>query len=230
MKTKTKPILKITITGKSALAIAACLLFALLAALFITATYPAQTRETLAEWQPEMKPDTAAAQKPTGSTPANEEAALIRSNGSEVAGGSGGTRKEDPKYSYFSRGWNADDQWWQLSGISTKGFGSIEISFACRGSNTGPKNFSLQYSTDASEWLPLTDSKGAAIKYSIGADNKFHRYGPFPLTAGISDIDRPHIRFIATDKESVNGETVKSAGTNSIADIAVTGVFQQERG
>ena len=223
MKTKTK--LKITITGKNALAIAACLLLVLLAALLITATYPAsQARDMLAEWQPATKPDTAASHKPTGSTPANEDAALIRSNGSEVAGGAGGTRKEDPKYSYFSRGWNAEDQWWQLSGLSTEGYGSIEISFASRGSGTGPKNFALQYSMDGSEWMTLTDSKGAAVRYSVDADNKFHRSGPFQLSADIGGLDRLHIRFIATDAEAVGGETVKSSGTNFITDIAVTGV------
>ena len=221
---KTKTTLKITITGKSALAIAACLLLVLLAALLITATYPAQTRDTLAQWQPEAKPATAASHKPTGSTPANEGAALIRSNGSEVVGGAGGARKDDPKYSYFSRGWNAEDQWWQLSGLSTEGYGSIEISFASRGSDTGPKNFALQYSMDGSEWMPLTDSKGAAVRYSVDADNKFHRHGPFQLSADIGSLDLLHIRFIVADAESVSGETVKSSGTNFITDIAVTGV------
>ena len=222
---KTKTTLKITVTGKSALAIAACLIIALLAALLITATYPAsQARDTLAEWQPGTKPDAAAAHQPTGSTPANEGAALTRSNGSEAAGGAGGTKKEDPKYSYFSRGWNAGEQWWQLSGISTEGYGSIEISFASRGSGTGPKNFALQYSADGAEWLPLTDSKGAAVRYSVDADNKFHRYGPFLLTAEIGGLERLHIRFIAADAEAVGGETVKSTGTNYIADISITGL------
>ena len=123
-----------------------------------------------------------------------------------------------------SRGWNSDSQWWQLSVLSTAGFERIELSFAARGSNTGPKNYALEYSVNGNEWLALMDSDNSKIQYTIDADNRFHRHGPYLLSDGVNGLDQLHIRFFNTDTESVIGEITKSTGTNYIADIVLTGI------
>ena len=200
----------------------------IIAAILLTLAYTAQTRETLAEWKPDAKPGDAALQSPTGSSDANWAAALTRSNEAIILGGAGGTKKEDPKYSYFARGWNAEEQYWQISGTTTQGYERIELSFATRGSNTGPKNFALEYSTDGNEWKPLRDSKNAWITYSVDADNRFHRHGPYELSAAISDLEELSIRFMNTDTVSVIGDTTKSSGTSYITDITITGIAKKE--
>ena len=218
-------IMRITIkTGKNPPMIVVCLIVVLLILLFLSTTHLMPARETLAQWQPEKRPGDMEKHNPTVASDINKAATLKRSNDLVVLGGSGGTRKDDPQHSYFSRGWSAEGQWWELSGISTMGIKRIELSFAVKGSNTGPKNFALEYSTDGSEWHPLTNSNNAVVKYSIDADARFQRQGPYRLNDGISDLECIYIRFINTDKESVIGDITKSSGTSYITDISITGV------
>ena len=214
-----------TRTIKGMLIIVLCMAFALLAILLASFAQPEQTRETLAAWQPISKPGDAASQSPVIYTTANETAILTRSNETDIIimGGAGGTAKEGPRYSYYSRRWNSDNQSWQLSGISTQGYEHIELSFMSKGSNTGPKNFTLEYSIDGFVWNPLKNNDDSWITYTVDADNKFHQHGSFPLTSAAGNLDQLHIRFFNADMESVNGETIKSAGTNYIADIIITG-------
>ena len=183
-----------------------------------------ETRDNLAVWRPETRPGDLTSYSPTECVTMNRGASLSRSNESAVLGGAGGTKKEDPPHSYYGRGWSPAGQWWQLSDISTSGYERIELSFSVRGSNTGPKNFSLGYSADGQEWLPLTDSGGARISYTVAADNKFHQYGPFKLPVAIEGADRLYIRFMNTDEESVAGGTIGNTGTNYITGITITGI------
>ena len=220
--------LKIKIIGKGGMILVLCLLCAVFIMLMTNAMNPVQKRETLAEFLPETKPSDTASQSPSVSIQINNTSALTRSNEANVLGGAGGTRKEDPQYSYFSRGWNIDDQWWELSGLSTAGYERIELSFAVRGSNTGPKNFTIEYSENGNEWQPLTDTSGAIIKYEVDSDNRFHRLGPYQLTTEVSGLEQLHIRFLNTDTESVIGEATKSSGTNYLADILITGIPKSE--
>ena len=167
-------------------------------------------KDTLAAWEPASRPGDMASHNPTKHSAANGIATLTRSNGSEVQGGAGGSSKDSPNNSYYSRGWNAEYQWWQISRISTLGFDRIELTFFVRGSDTGPKNFTLEYSLNGIEWLPLTNSSGASIRYYIAPDNKFHQQGPHLLSAAVSNLDELHIRFNNTNNESVSGDEIKS--------------------
>ena len=211
-------------THKNTLIIVTCLPCAVLALLFANAAQTAQTRECLAAWNPASKPVDSALHSPSEFSSSNEFAVLARSNESAVLGGSGGASRAGPLHSYYSRGWNAGGQWWQLSGVSTLGYKSIELSFATRGSATGPKNFTLEYSTDGHEWLPLTDSGNTALTYTVNADNRFHRHGPYILSDGVNSLGELYIRSLNTDSESVLGGTTSSSGTNFIADIVITGI------
>ena len=201
-----------------------CLAFALLTFLIVSLETHAQQRDTLVEWTPVSKPEETTRHIPSYFTGANKSAALTRSNETVIPGGAGGTKKDGPQFSFYSRGWNSDDQWWQLSDISTGGFESIELSFTVKGSDTGPKNFALEYSADGIEWLPLTNSSHSPITYSIIADNKFHQQGPYHLSAGIDDLERLYIRFVNSDEESIAGGPTKNVGTNYISDIMITGM------
>ena len=222
MKLSIKSNIKI---NKSMLIIVMALIIALLALFILSFASREQPRENLVVWQPVTKPGDMTQQGPSEYSTNASGATLARSNESVILGGAGGSVKDGPQYSYYSRGWTAGGQWWQLSELSTRGYEKIEISFTIRGSNTGPKNFMLEYSCDGAEWLPLTDSGSSAITYSVDSDNKFHQHGPYSLADTVNDLDRLYIRFLNTDAESIAGGPVKSTGTNYIADIIITGAL-----
>ena len=108
--------------------------------------------------------------------------------------------------------------------MSTQGYSQIEISFYSRGSETGPKNFALEYSTDGDVWYPIAASNNELITYSISSDNKFHLHGPYQIGIDLEDLDEVSIRFINFDTRAVSGEKIKSSGTNYIADIIISGI------
>ena len=186
-----------------------------------------QKHETLAAWQPTTKPADLVSHGPTACSTGNSAAMLTRSNEAAVLGGTGGTTKEGPQNSYYSRGWGSEGQWWQLSGLSTQGFEHIELSFFARGSNTGPRDFRLEYSTDGTNWRPLTDGNNVIITYVIDTNNRFHQQGPYQLSDAISNIEVLYIRFFNYSTQSVSGGTTQSSGTSYITDITITGTVRK---
>ena len=210
--------------------IAACLLIALLplTLLLLSISRTTESRDILAEWRPAAKPTDALSYKPTGPSGRSMNATLARSGEFAILGGAGGTSKKDPQFSYYGRGWNSGGQWWQLSEISTQGYERVELSFAVKGSDTGPRNFALEYSKDGQAWLPLTDDRNILIKYTIDPGNKFQQQGPFKLSSAVNDQEKLFIRLINKDQESIQGAETKSTGTNYITDIVLTGVRAEE--
>ena len=208
---------------KGIIAVLLCFVVALLVFLFASMLEPVEAREELVAWRPASKPSDIASHGPSDYSDANKTALLIRSDETVVLGGAGGNTKDGPQNSYYSRGWSMGGSWWQLSEISTQGYDRIELSFATRGSNTGPRNFTLEYRGDGYAWLPLKDSVGTPISYIIDADNKFHRHGPYLLSSEVSNLELLHVRFLNTDTVSVAGDATKSSGTNYISDIQISG-------
>ena len=204
------------------------LVFIPLTFLLLSLTRTTETRETITAWQPAIKPGDSSSQNPTTFTTINETTALTRNEGYTIFGGAGGTKKTDPRHSYYSRGWSQGGQWWQLSQISTTGYEHIELSFSVKGSDTGPKNYIIEYSIDGEDWAPLKDSNNVPIAYSIDKDNRFHKHGPYALSSEAGDVDLLYFRFINSGIESVAGGEIKSTGTNYITDIVITGVTQLE--
>ena len=210
--------------------IAACLIIALLplTLLLLSIARISETRDILAEWRPAAKPADAISYDPTASLEQNMAATLSRCGETAILGGAGGTSKKDPQASYYGRGWTTEGQWWQLSDISTSGYERVELSFTVKSSDTGPKNFALEYSKDGQNWLSLTDDKNVPIKYTIDPGTKFQQQGPYRLSSAVNDRENLFIRFINTDQESITGATTKSTGTNYITDIVLTGVRGEE--
>ena len=217
--------LSINIKTKKSIPLVVVLIAFFLIALYIISTaFTSEQRETIAAWQPVTRPGDNQSHNPTETSTNNSSARLTRSNETTIQGGAGGTTKDSPKHSYYSRGWNAEEQWWQLSNLSTLGFERIELTFSTRGSDTGPRNFALEYKIDGNEWIPLLNSNGTPIRYVVDADNRFHAHGPFLLNASLNDLTQIDIRFYNIDDQSVVGDIVKSSGTNYISDIILTGI------
>ncbi|MCL2596385.1 MAG: T9SS type A sorting domain-containing protein [Paludibacter sp.] len=116
-------------------------------------------------------------------------------------------------------GWNggAGSKYWTVT-VNTTGFTDLTISSKQRGSNTGPKNFKIQYNVGDGIW---SDVVGATI--IVTSDNKFVSSGIFSLPPACNNRGTLSIRWLMIDEVSVNGSAVVAAGSNAIDDILITG-------
>ncbi len=120
-----------------------------------------------------------------------------------------------------SRGW---DNWsdgfgfWMVE-ISTAGFGGLEVSSRQYGSNTGPRDFNLEYSLDGVEWHMVDGGEiTVAGDWASGVLEKL----PLPQVA--ENRESLFLRWIMSSTASIGGTVTGSSGTNRIDDILVTGV------
>ena len=113
-------------------------------------------------------------------------------------------------------------KYWHIE-FSTIGYGNLTLSSAQRSSNTGPKDFKIEYKIGSGNW---TEVEGSSITC---ADN---------FTSGlISDIALPEIlnnknsvslRWVMTSNTAVGGAAVASAGASRIDNIFIKGMFSDE--
>ena len=138
-----------------------------------------------------------------------------------VAGAGGGSAAN-------SNGWNdgADTKYWVVT-ISTKGYKNITVSSKQSGSNTGPRDFTLQYySVDLATW---EDVLGGVITVANNWTSAIVTEIELPEVC--NDLDELKIRWLMTSNISVRAGTgefeeddpVLSVGTNRIDDIIITG-------
>jgi hypothetical protein len=110
---------------------------------------------------------------------------------------------------------------------STTGFSDIHIGFSQYGSNTGPAEFKLQYSTDGATFVDLAN--GAYTVPSTTSWNPTTYYNTdsvfyFDLSSisEINDVGAVYFRLTSTSTVSVNGGTVASTGTNRVDQFTVS--------
>ena len=112
--------------------------------------------------------------------------------------------------------WNngANIKYWQVA-VSTAGFENLKVGFGSYGSNTGPRDFKLQYSTDK---LVFTDVPDGAY-----ANTATLARSEFSLPADIDDKGSVYLRFLQTSDVSINAGTVGATGTSRMAELRITG-------
>ena len=130
--------------------------------------------------------------------------------------------------SYSVTGWDAGDQsekYW-LASFNSRGFSSLMLVSSYQySSNTGPKDFKVQYSTDGANW---NDLDGGVIEV---ADN--WTSGVLldkPLPAVMNDKDLVHLRWIVTSTASPDGTGVVDTGRSRIDEIVIAGVPMEAEG
>jgi hypothetical protein len=130
--------------------------------------------------------------------------------------------------SYSVTGWDAGDQiekYW-LASFNTRGFSSLKLVSSYQySSNTGPKDFKVQYSTDGAVWNDLDDGViEVADNWTLGVllDK--------PLPAVMNDKDLVHLRWIVTTTDSPGGTGVVSTGRSRIDEIVIDGVPMEAEG
>lgn len=129
--------------------------------------------------------------------------------------------------------------------IETNGaqYGNLQVSFFMKGSNTGAKNFVLEYSTDGENFNPAgegtlacsypaynadgtsspvnidkTISNGAFSLQTAGKMHEIH----ISLPAAANNADKLTLRVRVADNTSIKGATIGSGGTNYFHDIKIT--------
>ncbi|MFW5706533.1 MAG: T9SS type A sorting domain-containing protein [Bacteroidota bacterium] len=109
-------------------------------------------------------------------------------------------------------------KFWQIE-FSTLGFEGLTLSSAQRSSNTGPRDFKLQYRIAQEEWQDVPGSEIlVANNFTSGVLSQIS------LPSDMNDNASVSLRWIMTSNTSVNGGDIAAAGTSRIDDIFVEGL------
>ncbi|MBS1628381.1 MAG: hypothetical protein JSR07_10995, partial [Bacteroidetes bacterium] len=126
--------------------------------------------------------------------------------------------------------WSVND-YWQFQ-FATTNFNALSITWDVTGSNTGPRDFKVQYSTDGSSFTDATGTNStyqvANVSWSISsistaATTRFTLN--LSAVTALNNASAVYIRFVQTSTTSVNGTTVAPAGTSRIDNVTVTGTY-----
>jgi len=122
-----------------------------------------------------------------------------------------------------SNGWDTFAEginYWQIV-INTEGLKDLKLSSdQSGGSNTGPSEFKVQYSTDGLAWIDLA---GGEILVGSGTQESIDQLQLPDVLENQPDV---YIRWLQTSGERVDGNSgseISSGGTSRIDDILITG-------
>jgi hypothetical protein len=118
-----------------------------------------------------------------------------------------------------SGGWNSGNntKYWKVNLVTT-GITNLKLSSVQRSSNTGPRDFKVQYSLDDSAW---TDVSGSTV--TVGNDWSTGALSNIALPTNCENKSVVYLRWIMTSNTSANNGTVAAAGTSAIDNITVIG-------
>jgi hypothetical protein len=113
-----------------------------------------------------------------------------------------------------------DTKYWLIE-FSTSNCTSLTVSSKQKGSNTGPKNFKLQYRIgSAGTW---TDVSGATI---VVANDAFNNgvLNNVSLPVACENQTSLYLRWVVTTTNAING-TLGTSGTDRLDDIVISGAY-----
>ena len=170
---------------------------------------------------------------------------LTLSNGKQPLISNKSSQTGGTTYSIGSKGLAADEYY--LIETSSAQYGNLEISFFMKGSNTGAKNFVLEYSTDGKTFNKAgkgtlecnytaytRDEAGNSVPspveinkeltdgaFSLQTASKMHEIH-IALPEGANNAEKLTLRLRVTDSTSIKGGTIGTGGTNYFNDIKIT--------
>jgi hypothetical protein len=198
-----------------------CLLFCLTAVLS-PASLHAQT--TLAKWTFETT-------QPNGSTTAGNWITNIVAevgNGTASSWHVAGSSYDNPSgngsaESFSATHWSVGD-FFQFA-VSTVGSSNISVSVDQTGSNTGPRDFYLAYSTDGENFSQFGDiysvTNSADWSSTTHRDGFNHFFDLGSITA-LNDVPAVYFRIVDASDVSISSETVGTSGKIRIDDVEVS--------
>lgn len=118
-----------------------------------------------------------------------------------------------------SGGWNngANTKYWQVS-FTTAGMNNMKFSSAQRSSNTGPKDFKVQYSLNGSTWIDIPSATvTVANNWTTGV------LDGISLPTSCDNQPFVYLRWIMTSNLQVNSGNVAAGGTSAIDNVIIIG-------
>lgn len=171
----------------------------------------AETVQTIAAWEYKDK-DSAPAKLPAGAT-----------------AGSGQLNLTGAVYTGYSSSSLAANTWeegyWTISEIHAEKYENLTFSASLRSSNTGPKNFQLEYSVDKGQNWKVVEN-GAT---EITSTKLTQLYKDVKLPAELSG-KAFMLRVKQVGTTSVNGGTVAAGGASNINNIVIKGTTTEDGG
>jgi hypothetical protein len=128
--------------------------------------------------------------------------------------------------------WGTNDYFQFL--VNTTNFNGLSITWDQTGSNTGPRDFKVQYSTNGSTF---TDATGTNSTYQLAAESWSSASAPkgyiqvstrtldLSGIAALNNVATVYIRLVVTSTTAINGTTVAAAGTGRVDNFIVTGNY-----
>jgi hypothetical protein len=174
----------------------------------------------ITEWTFETSQPTtsgpAAAEVGTGSASGSHAGAAVYSTPS----GNGST------HAYSANTWASGD-YWQFT-TSTTGSVGIDFQFDQTSSNTGPRDFQLEYSTDGSLFTNFGSVYAVLANAAPNVAWTPATYNPVYTTledlssvTALNNQPAIYIRLADTDATSANGGTVGTAGTDRVDNVII---------
>ena len=175
----------------------------------------------------------------------DKDTKLTLSNGNQPLISNTSSQTGGTTYSIGSKGLAADG-YYQIETSSAQ-YGNLEISFFMKGSNTGAKNFVLEYSTDGKSFSKAgkgtlkcsytaytKDKSGNSVSspveinkeltdgtFSLQTASKMHEIH-ISLPEGANNAEKLTLRLRVTDGTSINGKEIATSGTNYFNDVKIT--------
>ncbi|TVQ86853.1 MAG: T9SS C-terminal target domain-containing protein [Bacteroidetes bacterium] len=117
-----------------------------------------------------------------------------------------------------------DTKYWIIE-VSTLNFGNLTLSSKQQSSNTGPRDFKVQYRIGAQgTWIDVDNTN-----IIVGNDNfSSGVLSNITLPAACNNKATLFIRWIMTSNTSVNDGTVAAGGTSRIDEIEIRGIFSDD--
>jgi hypothetical protein len=170
------------------------------------------TRVVIAQWNgyTQGAPPADGLFKATEGIPANKNVATLARDAS-----TGITYTVNTDLIAASNAWDgadATEKYWTVN-FSTTGCEDLTLTSGQRGSNTGPKDFKIQYRIGSeSAWTDLSDG---AI--TVANDNYISGIKEdLPLPAALNDKASVSLRWLATSAVAINNSAVASGGVNRL--------------
>ena len=172
----------------------------------------AETVQTIAAWEYKDK-YSAPSSLPAGAT-----------SGSGQLNVTGATYTGYSSKSLAANNWE-EEGYWTISEINAEKYENLTFSASLRSSNTGAKNFQLEYSLDKGQSWTVVD--GGAVE--ITSTNLTQLYKDVKLPAELSGQNFA-LRVKKVGTTSVNGGTVAPTGASNINHIVIKGTTTEDGG
>jgi large repetitive protein len=111
--------------------------------------------------------------------------------------------------------WTNNPSFWKVS-VSTKGYQNITLSSKQYGSNTGPRDFKLQYSLDGNNWVDISGGTVTLVSSTWSSTS-------VTLPSEANDVDVISVRWLKTSEIAINGGAIGSSGTSRMGEIEFKG-------